>query len=109
MAKRTYGSILPALALCLFSLCGLSQETDISTRLAGTIDEIMQDDGYIVINGNKYAFREPEVVITYNDQEIRSVFLAAGQRVFYRTRGDGSISVITLVPPNRELDQLNAQ
>lgn len=87
----------------------MAQVTDVSPLLSGTIDAVVQDDGYIVISGTRYAWRDPDVVITYNNREIRSAFLSAGQRVSYRARSDGSISMIAVVSPNRELDQVDSQ
>ncbi|MDG2175711.1 MAG: hypothetical protein P8M72_06235 [Gammaproteobacteria bacterium] len=75
--------------------------------LMGTIDETMQDDGYIVISDTKLAFRSSDVEITYRGNSVRSSFLTQGMQVRYRTRSDGSLSEITLIGPPRLLEEIN--
>lgn len=87
----------------------LGQESGSSALASGTIDEIMQNDGYIIIDGQRIEFRQPDVVITYDNQEVRASFLAKGQRIEYRTRADGSISMITLLGPLGELNEIYNQ
>ena len=75
------------------------------SNLQGTIDRVMMDDGFIVINGKQLVVRAADLVITYQGEPIRSSFLTEGLTVFYSTRADGSVSEITLIGPANILGQ----
>lgn len=77
------------------------------TSAFGTIDEVKQDDGYIVIDGSTFDFKVSEVVINYGNRRVRASFLSPGLRISYITRNDGSISDITLIGPTNVLEQLD--
>ena len=79
------------------------------SNVQGTIDEVMMDDGIIVIDGKQLVVRAADLVITYKGEPVRSSFLDTGMSVFYSTRSDGSVSEITLIGPASVLDALSQQ
>jgi hypothetical protein len=77
--------------------------------LSGTIDEVMMDDGVIVISGRRLVVRAADLVITYKGEPVRSSFLDAGMTVQYSTRSDGSVDQITLIGPAAVLEAIQDQ
>lgn len=94
------------LVLALSALQVLAQAV---SNVQGTIDSVMIDDGYIVIDGRQLPIRPADLVITYKGEPIRASFLDAGLSVFYSTRSDGSVSEITLVGPVTVLEGFSKQ
>ena len=86
-----------------------AQTGPLSPQRNGVLEEVMQDDGYLVISGQRLVYRRPDVKVFYGRREIRPSFLSPGQRVYYRTRNDGSLGEITVIGPDPELDRIDDQ
>lgn len=86
-----------------------AQSSALSPQRNGVLEEVMQDEGYLVISGQRLVYRRPDVKVYYGRREIRPGFLNPGQRVYYRTRNDGSLGEITVIGPDPELDRIDDQ
>lgn len=75
----------------------------------GVLETVMQDDGYLVISGSRFTWREADARISYRGRPLRSSLLAAGQRVSYRTRSDGSLAELSVSAPDAALDRIDQQ
>jgi c-di-GMP-binding flagellar brake protein YcgR len=106
MKMRTLPKLVLLLALAIPALPVSAQNPG---RISGEIDEVMLDDGYIVIDGKRLVVRAGDLVITYKGEPFRATFLSQGQTIMYETRDDGSVSEITLIGPSSELDQIRNQ
>lgn len=105
MRTGTFYKLLLILVLAMPAAAGFAQ----SSSGFGTIDEVMQDDGYIVIDGKRLVFDSGDVVITYNGEKMRSSFLSPGLSVRYSTDSEGKVKELVLIGPARILDQINNQ
>jgi hypothetical protein len=99
MNRSGFFSAVLVLMLALPAGSLMAQQESRVTRSLGTIDEINQDYGYIIVDGNRMEFRDAEVVITYRGMPIRSSLLSKGIRISYTTGRDGSVSNIALIGP----------
>ena len=103
MKSATLG-ILMAFLLAL-PVSATAQDNVLSPLQRGVIDTVMQDDGYIVIDGKRYVWRHADVRISYRDEALPASYLSSGQRIEYRTHPDGSVRTIVVTAPNRSLDE----
>ena len=91
--------------LCAVPLSAAAQDGTLAPLQRGVIDTVMQQDGYIIIDGQRYEWRNGEVTITYRGQPRRSSILAEGQRIEFRLNPDGSVHSVVVTSPNRSLDE----
>lgn len=100
----------PFLALLVSATCLLpgAVTAQVESRL-GTIDAVMQDDGYIVIDDNTFDLKGGEVSVSYRGREVRLSFLSPGITIRYTTDSDGVITRIELIGPANVLEQLDSQ
>lgn len=89
---------------CLLLLAGNAALAQI---MSGTIQAISQDDGVIVVSGQKLIYREGEVRIRYDGREIPSVYLRSGMRVTYRANAQGHVTDIIIAAPDSELEKMD--
>lgn len=87
------------LLLCLSSLVAEAQRALPDTRLDGRIDEINEDDGYIIVGGERIAYNDTLVTVVYRDQELDPTFLETGYRIAYELAEDDSVSRIVILTP----------
>ena len=73
----------------------------------GRIDTINEEERLIVIDGNRYEFREAEITVTYNGESIDAIALEEGQRISYRPDAEGGLSEIRLLSRLRLEEQPN--
>ena len=90
-------------------LATTAQERGLSQLQRGVIDSVMQDDGYIIISGQRYRYSDAEIEIRYRGEPLPGSFLSAGQSIEFRTGSDGSVRDIVVTAPDRGLDEVNAQ
>jgi hypothetical protein len=103
---RTLAKLLMLLTLALPAAYTAAQ---VSSGVSGKIDDVLLDDGVIVIDGKRLVVRPSDLVITYKGQPVRTSFLDAGMSVLYSTRSDGAVYSITLIGPATVLDALDNQ
>lgn len=103
---RILSKLLLLLALALPAVHAAAQ---VMSGVSGTIEEVLMDEGLIVIDGKRLVVRPSDLVITYKGAPVRASFLDAGMTVLYSTRDDGSVSTITLIGPASVLDALQNQ
>lgn len=77
------------------------------TNLRGTIELVMLDEQYMIVDGQRLAVREADLVVTYNGAPLRASLLTQGMTMIYSTHADGSVAQITLIGPATLLDELN--
>jgi len=91
--------------LCALPLPAAAQDGTLAPLRRGVIDSIMQQDAYIIIDGQRYEWRNGEVTVTYRGQPRRSAILSEGQRIEFRLNPDGSVHSVVVTAPNRSLDE----
>lgn len=105
MSKQRIATTLVLLASLAMPATELSAQA--RSNVQGTIDSVMLDDKYIIINGERLPLREDELVITWKGRQLRPSLMSEGMIVFYSTRDDGSVRTITLIGPAELLDQID--
>jgi|SRR5690606_4489767 len=100
MKRHTIPKLLMLLALAAPAWVQAQAQRNVH----GTIDEVMLDEQYIVIDGKRLVVRGSEVVVTYKGEPVDIVLLTEGLTAMYNTRADGSISEITLIGPTAVLE-----
>lgn len=73
----------------------------------GTIDDINQDEGYIVIDGDTFSYDDGEVSIVYRNEQVPTTVLGAGLRISYRLGQRGNVVEIVLLGPMSRLEQIH--
>jgi hypothetical protein len=97
---KTMLALLPALPMS-----AAAQDSTLAPLQRGVIDAIMQQDGYILIDGRRHEWRNGEVTVTYRGQPRRSSILAEGQRIEFRLNPDDSVRSVVVIAPDRILDE----
>ncbi|HEY0961776.1 MAG TPA: hypothetical protein VGE69_05405 [Pseudomonadales bacterium] len=78
------------------------------SNVQGTIDSVMLDEQYIVVDGERMPLREDELVVTWKGEALRPSLLKPGMSIFFSTQDDGTIRSITLIGPADLLEQIDA-
>ena len=85
---------------------GAQLAAQVRSNVQGTIDSVMLDEQYIVIDGERLTLREADLVVMWKGTQLRASLLEPGMSIFFSTHDDGSIRSITLVGPADVLEQL---
>lgn len=95
-----------ALVLLLASSMASAQGVLTSTQ-TGTIQQESQDDGYLVISGQRYGYSDALTTIFLNGEQVDAEVLDEGLVVRYTLNRDGMLVRIELLGPANLLPALD--
>lgn len=75
----------------------------------GTIEEVRQDQGYVIISGEEYGYSEQETDVYYQQDRLGSQYLIQGMVVRYTVTADGTLQRLDILGPDEILRQLEQQ
>lgn len=102
----------PSLKLCMLMFllsmpAYLSAQTVMIGAQTGTVQELRQDDGYVIISSRRVGFDNEIVQIYLNNEPVGGEILDEGMVVRYTLDNRGNLERVEILGPNNKLRDLD--